>query len=223
MFGQAGNGTGGPLDSSNWTKENPVQTSNLTGVIDTSVGQYSPSSFSLAVRSDGTVWSWGIGYYGELGNGSSGSFNYSLVPAAVKSPDGTGLLSGVTSISANGTHVLALKTDGTIWAWGRNNFGQLGDGTFGTDRLLPVQVMQGGLPFKSPVVSKSGPVDKSPASGTETITRFGCSATPARPFDGASDLASIAILLAPMVVLWGNRRRPQYRRFVKKGEHADAA
>jgi alpha-tubulin suppressor-like RCC1 family protein len=48
-------------------------------------------------------------------------------------------LSGVTALAAGAYHTLALKQDGTGWAWGRNDLGQLGDGTT-THRLSPVQV-----------------------------------------------------------------------------------
>jgi alpha-tubulin suppressor-like RCC1 family protein len=44
-------------------------------------------------------------------------------------------------------YTLAVKDDGTIWAWGDNQYGQLGDGTT-TDHITPVQVMKDGLPFK---------------------------------------------------------------------------
>ncbi|OGV97738.1 MAG: hypothetical protein A2Z59_12830 [Nitrospinae bacterium RIFCSPLOWO2_02_39_17] len=44
-----------------------------------------------------------------------------------------------SSVSAGYYHTMAIKTDGTLWAWGRNNYGQLGDGTT-TDRYSPVQI-----------------------------------------------------------------------------------
>ena len=58
------------------------------------------------------------------------------------SPVAVSGLTGVTAVSAGGAHSLALKSDGTVWAWGSNTSGQLGDGST-TDRLAPVQV--GGL------------------------------------------------------------------------------
>lgn len=82
---------------------------------------------SLAIKSDGTVWQWGIGAV----NNASPTFR--ITPVQV---DG---LSGVTGIATSGSHCLAVKSDGTVWAWGRNYNGQLGDGTT-NDRVTPIQV-----------------------------------------------------------------------------------
>lgn len=87
-------------------------------------------NFSLALRSDGTVWSWGSNTNGQLG---CGAIKESLLPVQVQS------LNGIISISAGNRHALALKSDGTVWAWGDNTFGQIGDGTKTTVRI-PVQV-----------------------------------------------------------------------------------
>jgi alpha-tubulin suppressor-like RCC1 family protein len=121
-FGQLGNGT-------NIVKSNvPVQVSSLTGVIAIAAGTY----HSLALKNDGTVWAWGYNNYGQLGNGSN--IFYSNVPVQVSS------LTGVIAIAAMGSsHSLALKNDGTVWAWGANGYGQLGIGNY-TDKNVPVQV-----------------------------------------------------------------------------------
>ena len=90
---------------------------------------------SLALRSDGMVLSWGINETGQLGSGSA-SPGYRPTPAAV-----TGL-TNVVAISCGAAlgHSLALKRDGSVWSWGRNNAGQLGDGTT-VSRLAPVAVV----------------------------------------------------------------------------------
>ena len=85
---------------------------------------------SLALKDDGTVWSWGMNNKGQLGDGTT---TQRLTPVQVSG------LSGITSIAANTYQSFALKNDGTVWAWGDNGYGQLGDGTT-TDRLTPVQV-----------------------------------------------------------------------------------
>jgi len=78
------------------------------------------------------VWAWGWNYRGQLGDGSTTDH---LTPVQVCD------LTGVTAIAAYGfsCHSLALKRDGTVWAWGGNSKGQLGDGST-TNRLTPVQV-----------------------------------------------------------------------------------
>lgn len=88
------------------------------------------TAFTLALKSDGTVWSWGSNEQGQLGNETQIN---SMYPVQVKG------LSNITSVSAGSTHSLALKEDGTVWAWGVNEYGQLGDGSF-ADSNVSVQV-----------------------------------------------------------------------------------
>lgn len=75
----------------------------------------------------------GIGYneYGQLGNGEIEN---------TYEPVNTVNISSIVKVSAGGEHSLALKDDGTVWAWGHNDSGQLGNGTY-TDSLVPVQVI----------------------------------------------------------------------------------
>jgi RHS repeat-associated protein len=85
---------------------------------------------SLALGSDGTVWSWGRNSSGQLGNGTTASRS---TPGQVAS------LQNVIAIAAGGSHSLALMNDGTVRAWGNNVYGRLGDGTT-TNRTTSVQV-----------------------------------------------------------------------------------
>ena len=105
-----------------WTAQKPVDISNEV----ISAGY----THSLAVKANGTIWSWGDNSFGQLGDGTKTSRN---APVQV-----TGL-SGMQSVSAGAYHSLALRSDGTVWAWGYNIFGQLGDGSTG-DKSAPVQV-----------------------------------------------------------------------------------
>jgi alpha-tubulin suppressor-like RCC1 family protein len=83
---------------------------------------------SLALLSDGTVMAWGLNDYGQLGNGTDTGpqaceYACNATPVAVNG------LSEVTNIAAGYDHSLALLSDGTVMAWGLNDYGQLGDGT----------------------------------------------------------------------------------------------
>jgi alpha-tubulin suppressor-like RCC1 family protein len=117
--GQLGNGT---TAASNV----PVRVSGLSDVESIAAG----AGHALALRSDGAVWAWGSNAEGQLGAVTSGVCVYptgqspcSTTPVRV---DGFG---GVRTLAAGAAHSLALKHDGTVWGWGRNFNGQLGDGT----------------------------------------------------------------------------------------------
>jgi len=127
-YGQLGNGNF--YTTGNQGVATPVQVSGLTTVTALAGG----GGHSLALKSDGTVWAWGIGDYGQLGDG-----NY--YPSGVATPVQVIGLTGVAAIACGGHHSLALKTDGTIWAWGAGGNGQLGDGNFHPGVVAtPVQV-----------------------------------------------------------------------------------
>jgi alpha-tubulin suppressor-like RCC1 family protein len=89
------------------------------------------SSFSLAVRAYGKVWAWGSNAYGQLGAG--------IYDTERTTPVQVVGLTAVKAVAAGDNHALALHEDGTVWSWGRNSHGQLGDGTT-TDRRTPIQV-----------------------------------------------------------------------------------
>ena len=128
----AGDNSIGELGCGNFTSATtPVQALVLTGCVAVSSGYF----HVLALKEDGSVWSWGNNGNGQLGTGNDG-INYSI-PAQV-----TGL-SGIVAVAGGGYHSLALKNDGTVWAWGYNGLGELGDWTT-TERAMPVQVQ--GLP-----------------------------------------------------------------------------
>jgi len=77
---------------------------------------------SLFLKSDGSLWATGDNRYGQLGDGTSGTYNQTNMPEQIVS-------NGVVAIAAGGLHTLFLKSDGSMWAMGCNDFGQLGDGT----------------------------------------------------------------------------------------------
>jgi alpha-tubulin suppressor-like RCC1 family protein len=89
------------------------------------------SAFTVARKTDGTLWSWGQNGSGQLGI-NIGNYDRS-------SPVQVGALTNWSKISAGTAHCLAVKTDGTLWAWGKNSNGELGiNNTY--YRSSPVQV-----------------------------------------------------------------------------------
>ncbi|HAW53019.1 MAG TPA: hypothetical protein DCX54_11930, partial [Flavobacteriales bacterium] len=94
---------------------------------------------SVALRCNGTVLTWGDNGFGQLGNNDAP--NDSDVPVTVKSETGTDSLINIIAVAAGGNHVLALSYDGTVWAWGDNTNGQLGDGSVAGQRNFPVKVV----------------------------------------------------------------------------------
>lgn len=122
--GQLGNGA-----ATTPGNKTPIQVLGLTDIIDLAAA----NEQNLALRKDGTVWSWGANWYGQLGDGSK---THRSKPVQVQG------LSGITDISMGNTHGLALKSDGTVWSWGDNLKGQLGNGKLGPDtgQLTPKQV-----------------------------------------------------------------------------------
>jgi alpha-tubulin suppressor-like RCC1 family protein len=106
----------------------PLQVSDLADVIDIAAGY----EHVVAVKTDGTVWAWGSNYWNQLGNGNSRSV-FQETPVQVVN------LGNVRKVASSFDHTLAILDDGTVWAWGSNLFGQLGDGTT-KPRQGPVQV-----------------------------------------------------------------------------------
>jgi alpha-tubulin suppressor-like RCC1 family protein len=101
-------------------------------------------SEQIIMKSDGTVWDWGLDSYGQLGNGTSNHFT-NTVPFQVLGPSGAGHLTNLAAIMGGEQHNFALEPDGTVWAWGMNYFGQLGDdstnwGYFTNYSATPVEV-----------------------------------------------------------------------------------
>src|SRR5207344_929569 len=104
-----------------------VQVSGLAGVTAVETGHY----YSMALKSDGTVWMWGWNKFGTLGDGTTTNRS---VPVKVSG------LANVVVIAGARDHTLAVRSDGTVWSWGWNKYGQVGDGTKNNNKLTPVQV-----------------------------------------------------------------------------------
>jgi alpha-tubulin suppressor-like RCC1 family protein len=130
------NSSGQLGDSTITTRSSPVQTisagKNWWSI---SCGQ----SYTAAIKNDGSLWLWGSGTSGQLGDNSA---------TTKSSPVQT--VSGGTSwkqVSAGATHCGAIKSDNTLWMWGSNSIGQLGDNT-PIQKSSPVQTVSGGTNWK---------------------------------------------------------------------------
>lgn len=106
----------------------------LTNVLAVAMGY----QFSVALKEDGTVWAWGSNDLGQLGDDTLDS-RYAAVQ--VHGLGGVGMLSGVVSVAAGKSHALAQTSDGTVYAWGSNTLGQLGNGTTTYAQSTPVKML----------------------------------------------------------------------------------
>ncbi len=124
-YGQVGDGTGngGVLN----IKKYPIQIG-----IDND-WQYIDCAFrsSFAIKTNGTLWAWGVNNYGVLGVGDIVDRNF---------PTQVGTSSNWQNLSSNGVATIAIKNNGTLWAWGSNQYYSLGTGQFETNTNIPIQV-----------------------------------------------------------------------------------
>lgn len=128
MWGQNSLGDLGLNDTVN--KSSPVQVGALTNWLVMALTNRS----TLAIKTDGTLWSWGRNDYGQLGQNIASTVN-------ISSPVQVGSGTTWSKVAGGWRHVLATKTDGTLWSWGANDYGQLGQNIATTiNRSSPVQV-----------------------------------------------------------------------------------
>ena len=106
----------GIINTTNYSS--PKQVGALTNWLRTAANGY--TGFTLAIKTDGTLWSWGGNNYGQQGRGNT---------SQTESPNQVGALTNWSTVVASiGNFVIATKTDGTLWSWGRNVDGALGLG-----------------------------------------------------------------------------------------------
>ena len=131
-----GQGTNGALgDNTATNKSTPVTTfAGGTNWKQVSAG----SDLCAAIKTDGTLWTWGAGTFGQLGDNT----------VTNKSTPVTTFAGGTNWKQVSGSyHTAAIKTDGTLWTWGLGTSGQLGDNTI-TSKSTPVTTFAGGTNWK---------------------------------------------------------------------------
>ena len=111
---------------------------------------------SLALKADGTLWTWGHDWAGQLGDGMSNARNQAYQVAGEWA-----------AVSAGGNNSMAIKTDGTLWSWGLNWNGQVGDGTT-TNRRAPLEIGLTLVPSFT-VTSSAGPGGAIGPSGAVSV------------------------------------------------------
>ncbi len=102
---------------------------------------------SIALTEDGTVYSWGYNWYGQLGDNSTTNSSIPVKVLKGAYSEGTTYLGDnssnkIIAVALGERHSIALAEDGTVYSWGRNEYGQLGDNT-NTQRNAPVKVLKG--------------------------------------------------------------------------------
>jgi len=118
------------LGDNNINRSSPVQIGALTDWSAISCGD----KIAVALKTDGTMWSWGANYYGD----DKGALGLGDVVTR-SSPTQIGALTTWDSHAVGKNHTLAIKTDGTLWSWGKGDDGNLGHGNV-NDLSSPSQV-----------------------------------------------------------------------------------
>jgi alpha-tubulin suppressor-like RCC1 family protein len=136
---------------------NGVTTGNISTPVTTFAGGSSwkqvsagnaQGTHTTAIKTDGTLWTWGAGADGRLGNGATtGNISTPVTTFAGGS--------SWKQVSSGGYHTAAIKTDGTLWTWGRGSLGRLGNGVATGNISTPVTTFAGGNNWKQ--VSTVGP------------------------------------------------------------------
>jgi len=139
-----GVGTGGVLGNNSVVNQSsPIQIGSDTNWAD--IGVCGTSS-SFAIKTDGTLWSWGLNPSGQLGHGN-------IIPRS--SPVQVGSLTDWASVTGASATTYAVKTNGSLWAWGSNGNGEIGDSSI-VSKSSPVQIVSSGVSLASGLNASAG-------------------------------------------------------------------
>jgi alpha-tubulin suppressor-like RCC1 family protein len=151
----------------------PVQVPGITDVAHIAAG----GRHSLAVDSAGTTWAWGDNEQGQLGIGSTSS--------PKQSPQQVTGLAGVVDLAGGEEHSLAVTADGSVWTWGSDEYGQLGNGgTSSSNRPSPTRVAGLDNVVSVAAYQSHSLALKSGAAGAGTAPTASFTWTPATPAVG---------------------------------------
>ena len=178
--GQLGDGT--ITDKNTPTQEATGATSTASNWSAISAGDY----YTVGLKSNGTLWAWGLNNHGQLGDGTTADKTWAT-------QESTGATNW-SAIATGGYHTVALKSDGTLWAWGHGRYGELGDGTTAS-KDVPTQESTGATNW-SAIVAGTAHTVALKSSGTQptptpipTVSTWGLAAL------AAALLVMTAILL----------------------------
>ena len=133
VMGRNENGDLGQNNRTNYSSPIQIPGTIWGNMID--MGRASSDKFTGAIRTDGTLWTWGVNDYGQLGQNNTS-------PGGLSSPvqvPGTTWSSTYGTFSGGYMSMCAIKTDGTLWTWGNNQSGDLGQNST-TNYSSPVQI-----------------------------------------------------------------------------------
>jgi alpha-tubulin suppressor-like RCC1 family protein len=162
-------------DNSTSTRTRPVQVkgTNNIGYLTNIIAVAAGGSHSLALRNDGLVYAWGANTNGGLGDNT---ILRRLTPVWVRGPAAAGYLTNMVALAAGESNSLALKTDGTIWAWGNGDSGQLGNNEAEPTNTTPKQVLgpNGAGYFTNAIAVASGRRHNAAIAADGTLWIWGC-------------------------------------------------
>jgi len=116
---------------------------------------------TMVIKTDGSLWTWGSNNFGQLGDGAGGWFTQSLAPIKI--------MEDVVAVSSGSTHVMAIKSDGSLWGWGNNFYGQVGVGIVAA--LIDDKYISEDSYCFSPVQIMADVVDVSAGNGSTMVIK----------------------------------------------------
>jgi alpha-tubulin suppressor-like RCC1 family protein len=150
---------------------------------------------AVILMDNGTVWIWGNNWRGKLGNGSVHYNDMSAVEVSY-TPIMVPGLTNVMAIAAGIEHTVALKDDGTVWAWGGNGYGQIGDGTK-EDRNKPVQLLLSNIAMISAGGQNTATIDRDGVlrmCGANTYGQLGNGSSGNELYDSSLQIINLGLI-----------------------------